>query len=108
MNGIGPNFNPNMNNLPQVGPTDRNNAVGEPQEATAADNRPEGETEVNKTIQIIHHRNGKTTLLYDGKDNGQIEVYEQGNLVATRYDAEAHSKLRDNINENGNGNSWTY
>ena len=108
MNGIGPNFNPNMGNLPQVGPTDKSGLVGEPQEATAADNRPEGETEVNKTIKIIKHRNGKTTVLYDGNDNGTIQVYEGGNLVAERYDAAKHSFFREAIEKNGNGNSWTY
>ena len=94
----------NLRNLQNLQKTDKSGLVGEPQEATAADNRPEGETEVDKTVIVTYGGDGDGSLgnkgvFYDGIDNGVVVyIREDGSLLDMTIDDDLHNRLRDNPN----------
>ena len=104
MNINGPrNFNPNMKadlakQVKDLAKLDEGKALGEAQQANT--DRPEGETEVNKTIIVTRDKNGNTTYVYDGYDNGYI--VSDGKRM---YDPDMHSILRDYVEKYGDGNT---
>ena len=99
MNGIGPrNFNPNMKadlakQVKDLGKLDEGKALGEAQEANVT-NRPEGDTDVNKTV-IINHKDGGYEVKYDGVDNGVVVSLFDGKFGEMYVDERVHNDSRD-------------
>ena len=99
MNGIGPrNFNPNMKvdlakQAQELAKLDEGKALGEAQEATAAD-RPEGDTDVNKTV-IVNWKDGGYEVKYDGIDNGVIIELRDGKFESIETNPDFHDLYRD-------------
>ena len=99
MNVNGPrNFNPNMKadlakQVKDLAKLDEGKALGEAQQANT-NNKPEGDTDVNKTV-IINYKDDGYEIKYDGIDNDILIELEDGKFKQITPDSMYHDIYRD-------------
>jgi hypothetical protein len=85
----------NLRNLQNTQKTDKSGLVGNAQEATAADNRPEGETIVNNTV-VIDNITGEIVDMEDD-GSGVIVWLLDGHYHRMEKDQKLHDVIIENF-----------